>query len=185
MAYGKLCEGSRPETQVASTPIPAAWANEFQDQLKTMLGPRSYGIPMCSGVAPPGSTWALNEGASPMKWEESTRTSAGYLLFPVVLPEGCKVTLIDVWIDGSAGQTGGIIKFMRQANAGDSASQMASAIAPDANPWANAGITKISTGAISVTIAANYSYWIEFRNSTGAIADNVVNGVQLTAQFGN
>jgi hypothetical protein len=185
MAYGKLCEGSRPETQVAATPMPSAWANEFQDQLKTMLGPRMYGLPVCGYVAATGSTWVLREDASPMFWEDITRTSAGYLLIPVVLPDGCKVTLIDVWVHGSAGQTGGIIKFMKQPCAAGAVSSTAAGIAPDANPWANAGITEISSGAIAVEITTDYSYWIEFRNATGAIADNRVYGAQITAQFGH
>ena len=173
MPYGELCEGDRVFTAVAG-PAASADINEIQDQLKTMLGPRKYSIPLMM-YNDLGSDWAIDDenGGNPMRWEEETHTASSLLFVPVLLPAGCTITAVTAYIKGAATATGGDISLFRQKSDGSATRVLVQAI--DAtDPWAHDAITEKTASGMTHVVDSDYNYYILFSNATANIVDHYV-----------
>jgi len=183
----KFCEGNRVVDFVAGVTAieAAAFLNEFQDQLKTMLTARKYPIPL--GLYFNEDTfWVLDDetGGNPMRWEEEFHTASSLLFVPVYLPAGSVITAVTAYIKGASTETGGDISLFRQKVNGSATRVLVQAI--DAtDPWAHDAITEKTASGMTHTVDGDYNYYFVFENATANIADNYVYGCIVTAQFGN
>jgi hypothetical protein len=165
MAYGKLCEGSRPETQVAATPIQSAWANEFQDQVKNILGPMWYDVPMAQTGYNADGKWVFSgaeAGPLPNAWKWTSDAAHSLLILPIPWQrEGMLVTDATICVLGDANIDGSIAIAQTAYPAGTTAPSGAyTTHAVLADPWNYAAYNTHSVSGLSIGFAAGFRYYL-------------------------
>lgn len=178
-----LYDGSRVFTAAAGNTALASDQNDLQDKLILGLKARYWALDLALGVND-GVTGDWNLDTADLRWEEETHTSGGILRIPVILPADARITEINVWILGTASQTGGSIDlYVGDASAGTGGVEQ---VIDNSNPWAVTTITKVSATGLSIDLDIVKYYWLQFTNAKGGpIADNYVYQANVKAQWHN
>lgn len=192
MPYPKLAEGDRVFDAVFDAETNFADWNELQDQLKGMLGPLTWNIPMVGGFCTDAAPGFEFKDADPPYWEalNCTATSTLYVPLPWVR-SGMKLTRIKVSSGGDsiAGDDGdGSIKLHRHLISAAGASYGAALADISLTPFragAAPGGTLHDSGALTLTLDGTYSYFLRIQAAYDATPrDSWVLGAYATVQFG-
>ena len=188
MAYGKLAEGDRIWDSATDGDIASADMNELHDQLKGMLGPLEYMVPLCMGQAVVTDDSTANEWAY-----ESTERWAGpstgkYLYLPIPLREGLELKEVHTVINGNVANTGGTI-IVKKKLIGTTTTVSTVANIDTSDAFAvGANTLKSATGlseVVSNAAGTGARYYVEYKASTAITGTCYVESLYYIAQFGN
>jgi hypothetical protein len=196
----KLVEDARVTTFGVDTAVKHdTYLNEYQDQVRGMV--KSLQVDLSGHFIPDtnaGATaWApyFHPAGAIFKdwcWQTGAAPNGEYMICPVPLRVGQKITQIDALYRDSSRNGGHIILYRKQWIAvGNAANLIQHTSVQDiggANPWNKGGTNfqHIQLTGLSIIIAEGYTYYVSVAASTtGAGILDEFNGLAITAQFGN
>jgi len=196
MPYPKLAEGNRVFDAVFDAETNFADWNELQDQLKGMLGPLTYKIPIISPNTGTGAvaTWDYySDATDPPFWQTTTDTDTVRIPIPWIRT-GMKMTALYACVygdyAGDGGADGSITLKRHLVNyAGAAPAAWSAAIATldsvTLQPWRGGAYKVVNAGALTLTLDGTYDYALFFTSSTGGTMTACrILGAYATVQFG-
>jgi hypothetical protein len=184
MAYPKLAEGDRVFAAGSGVTASTADILELQDQLKTMLGPREFGLTYWGEADSAEWTYDWTNGY----WVSSGGAGPDNVLFKLPLYAGQKLTEIHFTIEVATNGAGGDLLLQRRSRTPTAGSMGApSTVATiDADIWnglTDNYATEMNYTGLSYVLAANYNYWLLLAARAGVVCK--VHEAAIKAQFGN